>query len=86
MGLDIPAASVRPLFTDDLGASLRVMCALCRLYLSPHRPLQSTIANSTRHPVWDETFQLLVSDYRQDVLTVILYDHDRVTPDERLGR
>ena len=65
---------------------MRVMCALCRLYLSPHRPLQSTIADSTRHPVWDETFQLLVVDYRQDVLTAILYDHDRVTPDERLGR
>ena len=86
VGLDIPAAGVRLVFIDNLSASLRVMCALCRLYLSPHRPLQSTIANSTRHPVWDETFQLLVSDYSQDVLTVILYDHDRVTPDERLGR
>ena len=57
-----------------------------RMYLSPHRKLKSTIANTTRHPVWNESFQLLVSSYQDDVLTLILYDHDRVTADERLGR
>jgi hypothetical protein len=86
VGLYSQPAGVRLLFIGIPRPSLRGMCALCRLYVSPHRPLQSTIANSTRRPVWDETFQLLVSDYRQDVLTAILYDHDRVTPDERLGR
>lgn len=60
--------------------------AVCRLYLSPHRKLQTTIADSTRHPVWNEDYQLLVSSYRDDVLTLILYDHDRVTADESLGR
>lgn len=60
--------------------------AACRLYVSPHRKLQSTIANTTRHPVWDETFQLLVSDHEQDVLTLLLFDHDRVKADEKLGR
>lgn len=58
----------------------------CRMYLSPHRKLKSTIADTTRHPVWNESFQLLVSSYRDDVLTLLLYDHDRVTADERLGR
>ncbi|CAL5221943.1 g4219 [Coccomyxa viridis] len=56
------------------------------MYLSPHRKLKSTIANTTRHPVWNESFQLLVSSYRDDALTLLLYDHDRVTADERLGR
>lgn len=63
-----------------------VLDAVCRLYLSPNRKLQTTIADSTRHPVWNEDYQLLVSTYRDDVLTLILYDHDRVTADERLGR
>ena len=60
--------------------------AACRLYLSPHRKLQSTIADTTRHPVWREKFQLLVSSHRQDSLTLIMYDHDRVRQDDRLGR
>ena len=56
------------------------------MYLSPHRKLQSTIANTTWHPHWNESFQLLVSSYRDDALTLLLFDHDRVTADERLGR
>ena len=63
-----------------------VLSGVCRLYLSPHRKLQSTIADTTRHPVWHEKFQLLVSSHRQDSLTLIMYDHDRVRQDDRLGR
>ena len=68
------------------GPDSRLAQRACRLYLSPHRKLQSTIADTTRHPVWREKFQLLVSSHRQDSLTLIMYDHDRVRQDDRLGR
>ena len=68
------------------GPDSQVVQAVCRLYLSPHRKLQSTIANTTRHPMWHEKFQLLVSSHKQDSLTLIMFDHDRVRQDDKLGR
>lgn len=57
-----------------------------RLYIRPHRRLQSSIKDNRRHPVWNENFKLLVHDPCQDTLTCHLYDYDRIRADTQIGR
>ncbi|BDA49969.1 probable Synaptotagmin-5 at N-terminal half [Coccomyxa sp. Obi] len=56
------------------------------LYVRTHRRLQSTIKNNRRHPVWNETFRLLVHQPDEDRLTCLLYDYDRIRADTLIGR
>ena len=51
-----------------------------------HRRLQSTIKNNRRHPVWNETFRLLVHQPDEDRLTCLLYDYDMIRADALVGR
>ncbi len=59
---------------------------ICRLYVRAHRRLQSTIKNNRRHPVWNETFRLLVHQPDEDNLTCLLYDYDMIRADTLVGR
>ena len=68
------------------GPVSNVLLGVSRAFLSPPRKVQSNSADTTRPPLWPEKFQLLVSSHRQDSLTLIMYDHDRVRQDDRLGR
>lgn len=57
-----------------------------RLYTRDKRKLKSQVKGNTYHPVWNENFQLLVHEPDHQNLTCILYDWDRLSPSDEIGR
>ncbi|KAK9824188.1 hypothetical protein WJX72_008409 [[Myrmecia] bisecta] len=57
-----------------------------RLYTRDKRKLKSQVKSRTYHPVWEENFQLLVHEPDHQALTCILYDWDRLSPSDEIGR
>lgn len=48
--------------------------------------MHTSVKSNTRHPVWDETYTLLVHDTAHQSLKLSLWDSDTITADDEIGR
>jgi Ca2+-dependent lipid-binding protein len=58
----------------------------CRIFLRSSHKLRTQTIGGSHHPVWNETFRLLVHDTDRQQLTLILMNHNHLEKDSELGR